>query len=420
MIKNGKVISSHYDIDSLYDIYIIDGMISKIGNGLEEEADTIIDAHGNYVLPGLIDMHCNICDPGYEYIEDMETASYSAVRGGFTTITCEPNTKPVIDNKTVVEYIISKCKDYSVVNIYPYGSMSLGCLGKDMAEIGEMFQAGIVGISDGDEFLENAAFLRNVFRYSKMFDMPVITHCEDKSLSGRGVMNDGVVASELGLFGMPKEAEEVVVARNIILAETAGSRIHIAHVSTKGSVQLIRDAKKRGVNLTCETCPHYFILTEEAVGRYNTFAKVNPPLRTQQDVEAILEGIADGTIDVIASGHSPTKLSDKHKEFDNAAYGISAFETTWSLSYTKLVETGLISFSKLIDLMSTNPAKILGLKQKGCLSVGMDGDVIIVDTNNTYAIDADEFFSKAKFSPFQNVTVKGKVLHAIVAGHIVF
>lgn len=420
MIKNGKVISSQYDIDSLYDIYIIDGMISKIGNGLEEEADTIIDAHGNYVLPGLIDMHCNICDPGYEYIEDMETASYSAVRGGFTTITCEPNTKPVIDNKTVVEYIISKCKDYSVVNIYPYGSMSLGCLGKDMAEIGEMFQAGIVGISDGDEFLENAAFLRNVFRYSKMFDMPVITHCEDKSLSGRGVMNDGVVASELGLFGMPKEAEEVVVARNIILAETAGSRIHIAHVSTKGSVQLIRDAKKRGVNLTCETCPHYFILTEEAVGRYNTFAKVNPPLRTQQDVEAILEGIADGTIDVIASGHSPTKLSDKHKEFDNAAYGISAFETTWSLSYTKLVETGLISFSKLIDLMSTNPAKILGLKQKGCLSVGMDGDVIIVDTNNTYAIDADEFFSKAKFSPFQNVTVKGKVLHAIVAGHIVF
>lgn len=420
MIKNGKVISSHYDIDSLYDIYIIDGMISKIGNGLEEEADTIIDAHGNYVLPGLIDMHCNICDPGYEYIEDMETASYSAVRGGFTTITCEPNTKPVIDNKTVVEYIISKCKDYSVVNIYPYGSMSLGCLGKDMAEIGEMFQAGIVGISDGDEFLENAAFLRNVFRYSKMFDMPVITHCEDKSLSGRGVMNDGVVASELGLFGMPKEAEEVVVARNIILAETAGSRIHIAHVSTKGSVQLIRDAKKRGVNLTCETCPHYFILTEEAVGRYNTFAKVNPPLRTQQDVEAILEGIADGTIDVIASGHSPTKLSDKHKEFDNAAYGISAFETTWSLSYTKLVETGLISFCKLIDLMSTNPAKILGLKQKGCLSVGMDGDVIIVDTNNTYAIDADEFFSKAKFSPFQNVTVKGKVLHAIVAGHIVF
>lgn len=419
LIQNTKILFSGYEKEETYDILIEDGTIAKIGKNLDVQGAQLLDANRNYVLPGFIDMHCDICDPGFEYIEDIETASQSAVRGGFTSITCQPNTNPVIDNKTVVEYVVSKGIDYSCVNIYPYGSMSIGCKGKDMAEIGEMHRAGIIGVSDGDEYVESAAFLRNILRYSRMFDMPVITHCEDKSLSGRGVMNDGFTASSLGLFGMPKEAEEVIVARNIILAEATGGRLHIAHVSTKRSVELIRAAKSKGVNITCETCPHYFLLTEEAVGNYNTLVKVNPPLRTQEDVNAIIEGIADGTIDVIASGHRPTNYSDKYTEFDNAAYGISSFETTFALSYTNLVEKGIISIETLVEKLSLRPAQILGLKKKGVLAEGMDGDLIIVDTAQSYAIDANQFASKAKFSPFQGTIVKGRVLHAVVGGRIV-
>ena len=371
-----------------------------------------------YVLPGFIDMHCNICDPGYEYIEDIETASCSAAKGGFTSITCEPNTNPTIDNKTVVEYIVSKSKEYSLVHIYPYGSMSVGCLGEHMAEIGEMHQAGIVGIADGGFSVVNASFLANVFRYSKMFDMPVITHCEDKSLAGKGVMNEGYVASSLGLSGIPKEAEEVIVARNIILAEGIGAKLHIATVTTKGSVQLIREAKKRGTHITCETSPHYFMLTEEAVGDYNTLAKVKPPLRTKEDIEAVLEGIMDGTIDVITSGHRPTKLTDKNKEFDNADYGISAFETAFSLSFTKLVEEGNVTLQKLTELFSSKPAQILGLHKKGEIAEGMDGDLVIVDLEEEYEINPQTFVSKAKFSPFAGKKVKAKIIGTIVGGRI--
>ena len=287
-----------------------------------------------------------------------------------------------------------------------------------MAEIGEMHQAGIVGIADGGFSVVNASFLANVFRYSKMFDMPVITHCEDKSLAGKGVMNEGYVASSLGLSGIPKEAEEVIVARNIILAEGIGAKLHIATVTTKGSVQLIREAKKRGTHITCETSPHYFMLTEEAVGDYNTLAKVKPPLRTKEDIEAVLEGIMDGTIDVITSGHRPTKLTDKNKEFDNADYGISAFETAFSLSFTKLVEEGNVTLQKLTELFSSKPAQILGLHKKGEIAEGMDGDLVIVDLEEEYEINPQTFVSKAKFSPFAGKKVKAKIIGTIVGGRI--
>ena len=258
IVKNGRIVGKDFNIHKHLDIYMEDGIIRKIGENLEENEAEILDAEGKYILPGFIDMHCNVCDPGYEYIEDIETASCSAAKGGFTSITCEPNTNPAIDNKTVVEYIVSKSKEYSLVNIFPYGSMSVGCLGEHMAEIGEMHEAGIVGIADGGHSIMNASFLANVFRYSKMFDMPVLTHCEDKNLAGKGVMNEGYMASSLGLLGIPKEAEEVIVTRNIILAEGMGAKLHIANVTTKGSVQLIREAKKRGTRITCETSPHYF------------------------------------------------------------------------------------------------------------------------------------------------------------------
>lgn len=417
ILKNCRLLQRERE-EQLYDIYVKDGIIEKIGCALMEEGAKIVDVGGHWVLPGLIDMHCNICDPGYEYIEDIETASRAALRGGFTTITCEPNTRPVVDNKTVVEYIVSKSKEHSPVNIYPYGSMSIGCLGEDMAEIGEMYDAGIVGISDGDEFTDSAVFLRNVMRYSKMFDLPVMTHCEDRGLSGKGVMNEGYTAACMGLDGMPREAEEVIAARNLILAEQTGARLHIAHVSTKGTVQLIREAKSRGVSVTCETSPHYFILTEEAVGDYNTFAKVNPPLRTQEDVNAVLEGIVDGTIDVIASGHSPTNQSDKNKEFNKAVYGISSLETTLALSYTYLVEPGLISLEKLLELTAHKPAEILKLYNKGILAEGKDADIIVVDFENGYHIDPEHFASKAKFSPFAELVAYGKVLYTMVGGKL--
>ena len=418
ILKNCRLLAEGYERDALYDVYVNSGVIEKIGTGLTMEGVKVLDVGGHMLLPGLIDMHCNICDPGYEYIEDIETASRAALRGGFTSITCEPNTRPVIDNKTVVEYIVSKSKEHALVNIYPYGSMSIGCLGEDMAEIGEMYQAGIIGISDGDEFTDSAAFLRNVMRYSKMFELPVMTHCEDRSLSGVGVMNEGYASACLGLSGMPREAEEVIVARNLILAEQTGARLHLAHISTRGSVQLIREAKSRGVAVTCETCPHYFILTDDAVGDYNTFAKVNPPLRTQEDVNAILEGIVDGTIDVIASGHSPTNLSDKNKEFNNAMYGISSLETAFALSYTYLVDTGLISLEKLVQLMAGKPAEILKLYDKGAIAEGKDADLIVVNFTEANHIDPEHFASKAKFSPFAELVVFGKVLYTMVGGRL--
>lgn len=418
LLKNCHVVSPGFHEEELYDIYVEYGIIVEIGKNLRIDDVKIMDIGGNTVLPGLIDMHCNICDPGFEYLENIETASRSAARGGFTTITCEPNTDPVIDNKTVVEYIVSKSKNNSLVNIYPYGSMSMGCQGKEMAEIGEMYDAGIVGISDGDEFTDEASFLRNVMLYAKMFDMPVITHCEDRGLSGNGVMNAGFMSSCLGLAGMPREAEEVVVARNIILAENTGAKLHVAHVSTKGSAQLIREAKKRGAKVTGETCPHYFLLTEEAVENYNTLAKVNPPLRTKEDVEAMLNALGDGSIDVIASGHSPSNEGDKNKVFSSAVYGISTLETAFSLSYTGLVKTGIISLSRLVELMSTKPAEILKLENKGCIAKGKDADLIVVDLRQSYHIDPKHFASKAKFSPFADWEVRGRVIYTMVGGKL--
>lgn len=394
--------------------------IKSVGYSLDVKADKITDAMGLYVYPGFIDMHCTVCEPGHESVEDMETASVSAARGGFTTIVCIPDTEPAVDNKTVVEYIITKSREYSKVNIYPYGSMTIGCKGEKASEMGEMIRAGAVGIADGDLTVENAQLMRNIFVYSKMFDVPVITHCEDRALSGTGVINEGRVSTILGLRGMPREAEDIIVARNVVLAESTGARLHIAHISTKGAVDIVRRAKARGVNVTCETCPHYFTLTEEAAMQYNTYAKVIPPLRTEADTKAIIEGLADGTIDVIASGHMPTRIEHKQREFDRASYGISAFETAFSLSYTALVRTGILSESQLADKMSKNPAEILNFKTKGKIKAGNDADIVIMDINNEYVIEPSEFYSKAKFTPAKGKRVYGNTVSCIVGGNVVF
>lgn len=420
LIKGGFVVSDGIDITKPADVLIEGDKIKSVGYSLDVKADKITDAAGLYVYPGFIDMHCTVCEPGHESVEDMETASVSAARGGFTTIVCIPDTEPAVDNKTVVEYIITKSREYSKVNIYPYGSMTIGCKGEKASEMGEMIRAGAVGIADGDLTVENAQLMRNIFVYSKMFDVPVITHCEDRALSGTGVINEGRVSTILGLRGMPREAEDIIVARNVVLAESTGARLHIAHISTKGAVDIVRRAKARGVNVTCETCPHYFTLTEEAAMQYNTYAKVIPPLRTEADTKAIIEGLADGTIDVIASGHMPTRIEHKQREFDRASYGISAFETAFSLSYTALVRTGILSESQLADKMSKNPAEILNFKTKGKIKAGNDADIVIMDINNEYVIEPSEFYSKAKFTPAKGKRVYGNTVSCIVGGNVVF
>ena len=420
LIKGGFVVSDDIDITRPADILIKDDKIEEVGYSISAEADRITDASGMYVYPGFIDMHCTICDPGHESVEDIETASISAARGGFTTIICIPDTEPAVDNKTVVEYIITKGREYSKVNIYPYGSMTIGCKGEKASEMGEMIRAGAVGIADGDLTVENAQLMRNIFVYSKMFDVPVITHCEDRALSGTGVINEGKVSTILGLRGMPREAEDIIVARNIVLAESTGARLHIAHVSTIGAVDLIRRAKARGVNVTCETCPHYFTLTEEAAMQYNTYAKVIPPLRTEADTKAIIEGLSDGTIDVIASGHMPTRIEYKQREFDRASYGISAFETAFSLSHTALVRTGIMTEKQLSYKMSKNPAEILKFRNKGAIKAGNDADIVIMDINNEYVIEPSKFYSKAKFTPAKGKHVYGNTVSCIVGGNIVF
>ena len=420
LIKDGFVVADGIDIKKPADILVEDGKISAIGYDLKAEDAKITDAKGSFVFPGFIDMHCTICDPGHESVEDIETASLSAAKGGFTTLICTPDTEPAVDNKTVVEYIITKSKGCSSVNIFPYGSMTIGCKGESASEIGEMIRAGAVGISDGDMTVDDARLMRNIFNYSKMFDVPVVTHCEDMKLSGIGVMNEGKMSTLLGLNGMPREAEDVIVARNVVLAESTGARLHIAHVSTKGAVDIIRTAKKRGVKVTCETCPHYFTLTEDVVRQYNTYAKVIPPLRTKEDTEAVIEGLADGTIDVIASGHMPTRIEYKQREFDSAAYGISSFETAFSLSYTALVKTGILTEAQLAEKMSKNPAKILNFMYKGELKVGNDADIAIMNVDEEYVIEPSLFYSKAKFTPAKGMTVSGVTMDCIVNGKTVF
>ena len=360
LIKGGRVIDPHNNRDGVFDIYIEGGVIQEIEPALDYDYDGIdmevIEADGLIVAPGLIDMHCHLRDPGFEYKEDIETGTKSAAMGGFTSVACMPNTDPVVDNKTVVEYIISEAKQNGVVNVYPIGSITKGMRGEELADIGEMKFAGIVAVSDDGRPVENPVIMRRAMQYANMFVTPVISHCEDMSLVDGGSMNEGAVSTEMGLRGISRAAEEVMLSRECILAEALGLPVHIAHVSTRGGIDLIRNAKARGAQVTSETCPHYFSLTEEAVRGFNTLAKMNPPLRTEDDVEAVKEGLRDGTIDVIATDHAPHEPDSKNVEFELAANGIVGFETALPLAITNLVETGVLTYSELIEKMCVKPA----------------------------------------------------------------
>lgn len=419
LIKNGHVIDPANGVDEVMDIFVQDGVISDIGEctdlaGLEME---VIDASGMVVAPGLVDMHVHLREPGQEYKEDIETGTRAAVCGGVTSVACMPNTEPVCDNETVVRYIKERAKEVGYANVFPVGAISKGLEGKYLAEIGEMAFAGAVAVTDDGHPVENSGLMRRAIEYSGMFDVPVISHCEDMAL-GEGDMNEGAVASEMGLRGISPAAEEVMAARDILVAEAVDGRVHIAHISTKGTVELVRNAKKRGVKVTCETCPHYFSLTDEACRGYNTNAKMNPPLRSAEDVEAIKEGLRDGTIDCIVTDHAPHHSDEKRCEFGYAKNGIIGLETSLGLGIKNLVKTGVLSMSELIEKMSKNPSEILGIS-KGSLSVGRSADIIIFNPDKSWTVDVEKLHSKSKNTPFGGFELYGKPEYVLVGGDIV-
>ncbi|HHW70725.1 MAG TPA: dihydroorotase [Clostridiales bacterium] len=420
-IKDISIVDGVSEIPYKGDIVIDMGKIVKIGKGLDVDFKNAITINGKglHILPGLVDMHCHLREPGYEYKEDIESGTKSAAAGGFTSISAMANTNPPIDNGGMVNFIKSRAKEVGIVKVYPIATITKGLQGKEITEIGELYEAGAVALSDDGMPVKDSNVMKLALQYSRMFNMLIISHCEDLDLAADGVMNEGYMSTILGLKGINRAAEEIGIARDIILAKHYKTHIHIAHVSTSGSVELIRQAKHEGIPITCETAPHYFSATDEWVDGYDTNTKVNPPLRTVDDVEAIKKGLMDGTIDVIATDHAPHHMDEKNIEYNLAAFGISGFETAFSLAYTNLVEQGIFNLSTLVEKMSSKPANILGI-DGGKIKEGCIADMTIVDLNREYIVDVDNFYSKGKNNPFNGKKLKGQVLYTIVDGKIVY
>jgi dihydroorotase len=429
LIRGGRVIDPSSRLDGIADILIDAGKIAIIGPQAIETAQQrdestlhtpveIIEAHGLLVVPGLIDIHTHLREPGYEYKESIESGSAAAAAGGFTAIACMANTNPVNDDAAVTEYILDKARAVGLVQVFPIGAVSVGLAGERLAEIGELKQAGVVGLSDDGKSVMNSQLMRLALEYAGMFALPVISHCEDTHLAAHGVMHEGRVSTELGLRGIPAQAEDIMVARDLALAELTGGRLHIAHVSTAGAVRLVRDAKARELHVTAEVTPHHLTLTDEAVRGYDSNTKMYPPLRTAADVEALRQALRDGTIDAIATDHAPHDLADKEVEFDQAPVGIIGLETALPLTL-RLVEAGILPLADAIAKLSWGPARVLGLA-KGTLQVGADADVTLIDAQTEYVVDRREFRSKSRNSPFHGWTLKGRAVMTICAGKIVY
>jgi dihydroorotase len=381
-------------------------------------ADEVIDAEGLAVLPGLIDMHCHLRDPGFEFKEDIVSGTAAAAMGGFVAVACMPNTRPVADNAQVVRYVAEKARAQGYARALPVGAITKGLQGLELAEMGDMKEAGAVAVSDDGKPVESAALMRKALLYAGTFGLPVLSHCECRDLAEGGDMYEGVASMGLGLRGVPACAESVQVAREALLAEYTGVPVHICHVSTAQSVAVIRDAKRRGAPVTCETCPHYFVLTDEACLGYDTNAKVNPPIGSARDREAVVEGLADGTIDVIATDHAPHHRDDKAVEFQSAAFGIIGFETAFGLAYSRLVRGGALTLPGLLGKMCQNPARALRLAGLGALAPGNAADALVVDLRATYGIDPSRFLSKARNTPFGGMEAQGRVVHVVCDGRV--
>lgn len=433
LIKNARLVDPSQNFDDTCNILIEDKKIKEIqgqmakGKGQNNNAELktsdrkpeVIDAKGMIVMPGLVDMHVHLREPGFEYKETIRTGTEAAVRGGVTSVCCMPNTNPVNDNPGITEFIIRKAIKEGSCSIFPVGAITKGQKGEELAELGMMFDAGCVAFSDDGRPVMDSMVMRRALEYSRIRNMLIISHAEDLSLAADGVMNEGLLSVTMGLRGIPPQAEEIMISRDIALAELTGGRLHIAHVSTAGSVRLLRAAKKRGIaEITAETCPHYFSITEEAVSGYNGNAKVNPPLRGARDVEAIREGLGDGTIDVIATDHAPHHKDEKSGEFDHAPSGISGLETSLGLSM-RLVDDGVLTIRGLVEKMTCMPARILGLSAtKGTLKPGADADLVIIDTEKEYVVSASDFRSKGKNTPFDGWNLKARPAVTIAKGRI--
>ncbi len=418
LIKGGHVIDPGR-FNGVADLLILNGKISAIGRTLTVPAETtVIQAAGQLVVPGFVDLHVHFREPGFEYKETIESGTAAAVAGGFTTVCAMPNTNPVNDNQSITEFMLDRARAAGHAHLYPIGAITKGSEGKELAEIGDLRRAGCVAISDDGKPVMNSLVMRRAMEYARAFDVPVVDHCEDLHLSEGGCMNEGLLSTELGLPGIPAAAEDVMVARNVSLAELTGARLHLAHISTAGSVRMVREAKSRGLKVTAEACPHHFTLTEEVTRGYNTHAKMNPPLRTWQDVQAIKEGLRDGTIDVIATDHAPHATQEKQQEFTEAPFGIVGLETALPLTLA-LVEEGVLTIETAVEKLATAPAKAFSL-DAGTLAVGASADVTILDPRASWEVDPSRFRSKSRNTPFAGWKVKGRVTTTLVSGRVVF
>jgi dihydroorotase len=422
LIANGYVIDPTQNVNGGRDILIEDGRVVELlkGGGDVPEGAEVFDATGLIVAPGFIDLHTHLREPGQEYKETIASGAAAAVAGGFTSVCAMPNTDPVNDNPAVTSFIVEQSQGVGLANVFPVGAITKGSKGEELAEMGEMLRAGIVAVTDDGRPVPSPGLMRRALEYARGFDLTVMDHCDDKSLAAGGVMHEGEWSLRLGLRGIPALAEESDAARDCALAELTGARVHLAHVSTRGAIEAVRRAKGRGAQVTCEVAPHHFTLTDAACEGFDTNTKMNPPLRSAGHVEAILEAIADGTVDAVATDHAPHHSDEKALEFDHAPFGITGLETAVGLALDRLVHGGRVSLERLVELFSVNPARIFRLEGRGTLKVGAWGDVTVLDPDLRWTFDASRSKSKSRNTPFDGYTFQGAAVAAVVSGRVVY
>ena len=423
LLRGGRIVDPSQKLDEVGDVLVVNGVIEAVGRigDVRRDGDALetIDCTGRIVSPGFVDVHCHLREPGREEVETIASGARAAAAGGFTAVCAMPNTDPVTDNQAAVGFIISQAKKAGGARVYPIGAISIGEMGETLAEFGEMVGAGAVAVSDDGKPVVSAQLMRTALEYARTFGIPVADHCEEPTLAHGGAMNEGLMSARLGLRGIPAEAEEIMAIRDILLARLTGGHIHLCHMSTKGSVELIRWGKDRGINVTAEVCPHHLSLTEDSVDGYNTNAKMNPPLRTAKDVEALQQAVKDGTIDVIATDHAPHHYDEKEREFANAPNGIIGLETALAVNLTWLVHRGIIDVPMLVERMACAPARLFKLPG-GALRRGGVADVTVFDPDVAWTVDATKFRSKGRNTPYAGMELRGRVDCTLVGGRMVY